>query len=86
MGAELVRGNVVRVGGAAGEFLLNGADGEPWQARTPLLATGVARYNPTVAGDFTPCLAYAGKGTMLAPETKPRAATFAAVVSPRREV
>jgi thioredoxin reductase len=64
MGAELVRGNVVRAEGAPGGFLLTGADREQWRARTLLLATGVARYHPTVAGDFTPCLAYAGKGTM----------------------
>jgi thioredoxin reductase (NADPH) len=64
MGAELVRGNVVSVAGAEGDFRLTGAGGEQWQARTLLLATGVARYHPTVDGDFTPCLAYAGKGTM----------------------
>lgn len=64
MGAELVRGNVERVEGAAGDFRLHGAGGEVWRARTLLLATGVARYHPTVDGDFTPCLAYAGKGTM----------------------
>jgi thioredoxin reductase (NADPH) len=64
MGAELVRGNVVRIAGADGDFQLQGAAGEAWRARTLLLATGVARYHPTVDGDFTPCLAYAGKGTM----------------------
>lgn len=64
MGAELVRGDVVRVEGADGDFRLAGAGGERWRARTLLLATGVARYHPTVDGDFTPCLAYAGKGTM----------------------
>jgi thioredoxin reductase (NADPH) len=64
MGAELVRGNVVRAAGAEGDFRLTGAGGEQWRARTLLLATGVARYHPTVDGDFTPCLAYAGKGTM----------------------
>jgi thioredoxin reductase (NADPH) len=64
MGAELVRGDVVRVEGADGAFRLVGGGGEQWQARTLLLATGVARYHPTVDGDFTPCLAYAGKGTM----------------------
>lgn len=64
MGAELVRGDVVRVEGAEGDFRLAGAGGERWRARTLLLATGVARYHPTVDGDFTPCLAYAGKGTM----------------------
>jgi thioredoxin reductase (NADPH) len=64
MGAELVRGNVERIEGAEGDFRLHGAGGEQWRARTLLLATGVARYHPTVDGDFTPCLAYAGKGTM----------------------
>ncbi|HLX09917.1 MAG TPA: NAD(P)/FAD-dependent oxidoreductase [Thermoanaerobaculia bacterium] len=64
MGAELVRGNVTGIEGAEGDFRLRGADGEAWRARTLLLATGVARFHPTVDGDFTPCLAYAGKGTM----------------------
>jgi thioredoxin reductase len=64
MGAELVRGDVVRIEGADGDFRLAGAAGERWRARTLVLATGVARYHPTVDGDFTPCLAYAGKGTM----------------------
>jgi len=64
LGAELVRGDVVRAAGADGDFRLAGAGGEQWRARTLLLATGVARYHPTVDGDFTPCLAYAGKGTM----------------------
>jgi thioredoxin reductase (NADPH) len=75
MGAELVRGNVLQAEGVEGDFRLHGAGGEQWGARTLLLATGVARYHPTVDGDFTPCLAYAGKGTMFycpdceAPET-----------------
>ncbi len=64
MGAELVRGDVARAEGVVGDFRLSGAGGEQWRARTLLLATGVARYHPTVDGDFTPCLAYAGKGTM----------------------
>jgi thioredoxin reductase (NADPH) len=64
MGAVLVRGDVQRIEGAEGDFRLHGAGGEEWRARTLLLATGVARYHPTVDGDFTPCLAYAGKGTM----------------------
>ncbi len=64
MGAELVRGNVVSAAGAAGDFRLAGADGEQWRSRTVLLATGVARFHPKVEGDYTPCLAYAGKGTM----------------------
>jgi thioredoxin reductase (NADPH) len=64
MGAVLVHGNVLRVEGAEGDFRLHGAGGEEWRARTLLLATGVARYHPTVDGDFTPCFAYAGKGTL----------------------
>ncbi len=64
MGAELVRGNVERIEGAQGDFRLHGAAGELWEAQTLLLATGVARHHPTVDGDFTPCLAYAGKGTL----------------------
>lgn len=78
MGAELVRGDVQRIDGAEGDFHLHGAAGELWRARTLLLATGVARYHPTVDGDFMPCLAYAGKGTMFycpdceAPEVKDR--------------
>jgi thioredoxin reductase (NADPH) len=64
MGAELARADVVRVAGSAGDFVLTAAGGEEWRARTLLLATGVARFHPTVDGDYTPCLAYAGKGTM----------------------
>src|ERR1700753_1855104 len=44
MGAGMVRGDVRRVEGAAGDFRLHGAAGETWRARTLLLATGVARY------------------------------------------
>jgi thioredoxin reductase (NADPH) len=64
MGAELVRASVELAAGRAGDFLLSAAGGVQWRARTLLLATGVARFHPTVDGDFTPCLAYAGKGTM----------------------
>ena len=64
MGAEVQRGNVVKAEGAEGDFLLTGAKGEQWRARTLLLATGVARYHPLVNGDFTPCFAYAGKGNL----------------------
>jgi len=64
MGAEVVRGNVVRAGGKEGEFLLTGEGGEEWRGRTVLLATGVARYHPLVDGDFTPCFTYAGKGNL----------------------
>jgi thioredoxin reductase (NADPH) len=64
IGAELVRANVVQAAGNEGDFVLSAASGEQWRARTLLLATGVARFHPTVDGDFTPCLAYAGKGTL----------------------
>jgi len=64
MGAELQRGNVVKAEATEGGFLLTGGQGEQWRGRTLLLATGVARYHPTVDGDFTPCFAYAGKGNL----------------------
>ena len=63
-GAEIVFGNVVSIAGQAGDFLLRGAKGEEWRAKTVLLATGVARFHPTVDGDYTPCFAYAGKGNL----------------------
>jgi thioredoxin reductase (NADPH) len=63
-GAEVQRGNVVKAEGQEGDFLLTGEKGEQWRGRTVLLATGVARYHPTVDGDFTPCFAYAGKGNL----------------------
>lgn len=64
MGAEVQRGSVVRAEGSEGDFLLTGGKGEQWRGRTLLLATGVARYHPTVDGDFTPCFSYAGKGNL----------------------
>jgi thioredoxin reductase (NADPH) len=64
MGAELKHGNVVRAAGKEEDFLLTGSEGEAWRGRTLLLATGVARYHPTVDGDFSPCFAYAGKGNL----------------------
>jgi thioredoxin reductase (NADPH) len=63
-GAQILRGNVVKAEGQEGDFLLTGAKGESWRGRTLLLATGVARYHPTVDGDFTPCFAHAGKGNL----------------------
>jgi thioredoxin reductase (NADPH) len=63
-GAEILRGNVIKAEGQEGSFLLTGEKGETWHGRTLLLATGVARYHPTVDGDFTPCFAYAGKGNL----------------------
>ncbi len=64
LGAEVVRGNVVSAEGEAGNFILRGEDGEIWNGQTLLLATGVARYHPTVDGDFRPCFKYAGKGNL----------------------
>lgn len=64
MGAELVRGNVVKAEGTEGNFLLTGEKDEQWRGRTVLLATGVARFHPLVDGDFAPCFAYAGKGNL----------------------
>jgi thioredoxin reductase len=66
-GAEIVFGSVLKITGEAGDFLLSGAKGAKgaeWRAKTVLLATGVARFHPTVDGDFTPCFAYAGKGNL----------------------
>ena len=64
MGAEVVHGNVVAAEGEVGDFHLRGEKNEQWRARTLLLATGVARFHPTVDGDFTPCFQYAGKGNL----------------------
>ena len=64
MGAEVVRGDVTRAEGEAGAFELGGSNGEVWRGRTLLLATGVARYHPTVDGDYRPCFKYAGKGNL----------------------
>jgi thioredoxin reductase len=64
MGAELKHANVVTAAGKEENFLLTGSKGETWRGRTLLLATGVARYHPTVDGDFSPCFAYAGKGNL----------------------
>lgn len=64
LGGEILRANVLKAEGADGDFLLSGAKGETWRAQTLLLATGVARYHPTVDGDFAPCFKYAGKGNM----------------------
>ena len=64
MGAEIRRADIVRAEGIEGDFTLHAADGATWRARTLLLATGVARYHPTVDGDFRPCFKYAGKGNL----------------------
>jgi thioredoxin reductase len=64
LGTEIQHANVVKAEGQEEEFLLTGSKGETWRGRTVLLATGVARFHPTVDGDFTPCFAYAGKGNL----------------------
>lgn len=64
LGAELARGNVVDASGEDGAFLLRGDKGEEWRAEKVLLATGVARYHPTVDGEYRPCFKYAGKGNL----------------------
>ncbi|MFQ5866330.1 MAG: NAD(P)/FAD-dependent oxidoreductase, partial [bacterium] len=64
LGAVVQSGNVISAQGKEGAFKLKGENGEIWEAKTLLLATGVARYHPTVDGDFRPCFAYAGKGNM----------------------
>jgi thioredoxin reductase len=64
LGVEMARADVVSASGAVGAFRLRGGNGEEWVAETVLLATGVARYHPTVDGDFRPCFKYAGKGNL----------------------
>ncbi len=64
LAVEIVRTNIVSASGKVGEFVLKGESDEEWLAETVLLATGVARYHPTVDGDFRPCFKYAGKGNL----------------------
>jgi thioredoxin reductase len=61
-GATLERGNVTRVGGTAGAFQVTLEDERVFQAKTLLLATGVARMHPLVAGEYEPWLKFAAKG------------------------
>lgn len=76
LGVEIVRDNVISASGHEGDFHLSGESGTEWRCKTILLATGVARYHPTVDGQHKPCFAYAGKGNMFyctdceAPEVK----------------
>ncbi|GGJ32807.1 NAD(P)/FAD-dependent oxidoreductase [Deinococcus roseus] len=60
-GAESVKDSVVSVSGTEGNFTVTGEKGT-YQARTLLLATGVARHHPLVNGDFEPWFKYAAKG------------------------
>jgi thioredoxin reductase len=64
MGVEFLRANVIEAKGEDGHFTLRGEKDESWQARTLLLATGLARYHPTAEGDYRACFAYAGKGNL----------------------
>ncbi len=64
MGAEIVKDNVTAASGNEGDFVVTSTDDQEYQSKTILLATGVARYHPTVDGDHKPCFAYAGKGNM----------------------
>lgn len=61
MGAEFQRANVTSVSGEVGSFTLGLETGETFTGKTLLLATGVARYHPTVEGEYQQCLRYAGK-------------------------
>lgn len=61
MGAEVRHESVVRVAGQAGAFIVETEKGARFGTRTLLLATGVARYHPTIDGDYQACLKYAGK-------------------------
>ncbi len=64
LGAVVRKANVVRASGKVGAFTVETEEGERYTGKTLLLATGVARYHPTVQGDYKPCLAYAGKCNM----------------------
>ncbi|RMF59837.1 MAG: NAD(P)/FAD-dependent oxidoreductase [Calditrichaeota bacterium] len=64
LGAEWQQANVVSAQKQEHGFVLRSQDGREWSSRTVLLATGIARYHPTVNGDFRPCFAYAGKGNL----------------------
>jgi thioredoxin reductase len=61
MGAKVQKANAVKVSGKLGDFVLETEAGETFKSKTVLLATGVARYHPTIDGDYTQCLRYAGK-------------------------
>ena len=63
-GATVERANIVRASGTLEHFRLEAEDGRDWRSRTLLLATGVARFHPSVDGDFRPCFGYAGKGNL----------------------
>ncbi len=64
LGAEVERANVVTARGSVGDFRLVLDDDSELHTQTVLLATGVARYHPTVDGNYRPCFKYAGKGNL----------------------
>ncbi len=64
LGAEVMRANVVSASGSSGDFELVTDGGDQLATEAVLLATGVARYHPTVDGDYRPCFKYAGKGNL----------------------
>lgn len=64
LGAEFIKDDIKSAIGEIDAFELTGTSGCSYKAKTLLLATGVARYHPTVDGDHTPCFAFAGKGNM----------------------
>ena len=76
MGAEIARASIIKASGELGQFRLESDKAEVFEGKTLLLATGVARFHPTIDGDYTQCLAYAGKCNMFycpdceAPETQ----------------
>ncbi len=61
-GAKIISGSVRQVSGRAGQFMLETEKGEQYEAKTIVLATGVARYHPLIDGEYEPFLKYAAKG------------------------
>ncbi len=64
MGAEVKRGNVISIDGEFADFTVKTQKDEKYKAKTILLATGIARYHPTIDGDYKRCLAFAAKCNM----------------------
>jgi len=64
MGVEIINASVTQVAGKEGNFSVGTESGREWHCKTLLLATGIARYHPTVDGDHRQCHRYAGKGNM----------------------
>jgi thioredoxin reductase (NADPH) len=64
LGVQVDLQNVNQVSGQFGAFTVQTEQGKRYEGKTLLLATGVARYHPTVQGSYEPCLKYAGKCNM----------------------